>query len=228
MLWTAEQLHAVLMERTKKQIVLKLNHNKTNMLSVCDGRDSALRLSLHHMFLNATENVLDALCRFLCGRYTAKARRTLQDFINTCLQSLDYSATVPRHKLCVQGTVYNLQEVFDRINAEYFETPLSLHLTWYGQRRSSSSRYRATLGQYDGLYRLIKIHRCMDHSEIPSFFMDFVLFHEMLHHVIPPAVDEKGRTRYHGKEFKAREREFKQYREAKAWEEAHKERFFLQ
>ena len=48
--------------------------------------------------------------------------------------------------------------------------------------------------------------------------MAAVVFHEMLHQVIP-IVERNGRRVVHGAEFRRRERQYPEYERAKRWEE---------
>jgi hypothetical protein len=48
--------------------------------------------------------------------------------------------------------------------------------------------------------------------------MEYVLYHEMLHAVVPDEFDPNGRRLVHTERFKARERLFPAYRRARRWE----------
>ena len=58
--------------------------------------------------------------------------------------------------------------------------------------------------------RLIRIHCSLDRSFVPRFFVESVVFHEMLHAVIPP-LEINGRTYHHGAAFRAREQRYPGY-----------------
>jgi hypothetical protein len=51
---------------------------------------------------------------------------------------------------------------------------------------------------------------------VPQSFVEFIVYHELLHHVIPPA-RVKGRYQIHSAAFRQREREFPAYAEAIVW-----------
>ena len=56
---------------------------------------------------------------------------------------------------------------------------------------------------------------------VPRWFIEYVVFHEMLHSVVPDKYDRKRRRRIvHTEEFLEKERKFRWYRRAKAWEVA--------
>jgi hypothetical protein len=64
--------------------------------------------------------------------------------------------------------------------------------------------------------KLIRIHPALDQVFVPRYFVEFIVYHELLHHVIPP-VRVNGRYQIHSPAFRQREREFPAYAEAMAW-----------
>jgi hypothetical protein len=57
----------------------------------------------------------------------------------------------------------------------------------------------------------------LDSPRVPRFVLEWIVFHEILHHVLP--VERAGtRRRYHTEAFRAFERGFERYEEARAWE----------
>ena len=56
--------------------------------------------------------------------------------------------------------------------------------------------------------------------DVPRYFVEFIVFHEMLHQVWPTTVTENGRV-HHPPAFRARERTFPQYEAALRWEREH-------
>jgi len=52
-----------------------------------------------------------------------------------------------------------------------------------------------------------------------------VLYHEMLHSVVPDETDAAGRRRVHTEEFYRREKAFPRYRLARKWEDENLARF---
>jgi hypothetical protein len=64
----------------------------------------------------------------------------------------------------------------------------------------------------------------LDQQFVPLWFLQYVLYHEMLHSVVPDEVS-RGRRRVHTEEFNRRERQFPRYRRARHWEEENLPRF---
>jgi hypothetical protein len=108
-----------------------------------------------------------------------------------------------------QGEFYRLDEVFDRINREYFDGLLGCpQLGW------SRTPSRGMLGHFDPAHNAIIISRIFDRLEVPALALDYVMFHEMLHLRYP--VEHAGARRcVHTREFKEAEKKFPGVREAK-------------
>lgn len=190
-------------------------------------RNNRKTLSLHKMFLEAPDSVIAAVAHYLRGkrREAQKQNLILRGYIEENLSRYDVSNRLDRTKLEQKGRIYHLVPLFDELNRQYFNGELELAVTWFGAW-GRKSRSRIVFGQYHDNLRLIKIHRILDDPFIPEFFLKFILYHEMLHAVIPGHIDERGRFCIHGKAFKERERQFGQYAEAIAWEKKNKNHFF--
>ncbi|HSX04330.1 MAG TPA: hypothetical protein VLG76_06345 [Rhabdochlamydiaceae bacterium] len=117
-------------------------------------------------------------------------------------------------RLKTQGEHYHLDQIYEKINQHYFEGKLDLKISWFGNHKSVAKR-RVILGSYNHRKGLIKIHRVLDHSHIPDYFISFIVYHEMLHHVLPPLWGRYRRRRIHHSEFSAREKQFEEYALAK-------------
>ncbi|WP_236558934.1 M48 family metallopeptidase [Chlamydia sp. 17-3921] len=118
------------------------------------------------------------------------------------------------------GDVYDLQEIYKDINHRLFQDSLNLRIGWFGRDFSGRAR-RVVLGSFHEEEQLIRIHRSLDRIEIPQFFIEYLVYHEMVHSVIPKEYSISGRTIFHGKKFKEYEKRFPLYERAVAWEKAH-------
>ncbi len=206
---------------------LVVNENRSTMLSLLAKRRGAARLSLHKMFLDAPENVIAAIAHYVRGtrRNRGEQNLVLRGFIQQNLSRFDTSNRLNQEKLVKRGRIYDLEPLFEELNARYFEGSLDLYLTWYGAW-GRNNRSRVTFGQYHDNLKLIKMHRILDDPFFPDFFVTFVLYHEMLHAVVPGHIDKSGRFCSHGKAFKEREKLFERYEEAVSWEKMNKKHFF--
>lgn len=108
-----------------------------------------------------------------------------------------------------RGVHYDLEEVFQRLNQQFFDGLLGQpQLGW------SRSASRSMLGHFDPSHNAIVISRIFDRPATPELALEYVVFHEMLHLRYP--VDHTGaRRRVHTREFRQAEKQFPRLREAK-------------
>lgn len=195
---------------TRKRLQIKINRNRVQLLRRTQKR-GYLFVSIHKGFMDAPQEVMHALIAWIEDRETASSRRILSEYMNSI------EVDPPKAKPIIsQGLYHNLQAIFDRLNAKYFHNVLSLTITWY---TAPNKGKQGTYGQYDPHLRSVKINRWLDSPTFPEFFIEFVVYHEMLHAVVPPELDGGGRLIMHTPTFRRREREYEHYEKAIHWEE---------
>ena len=108
-----------------------------------------------------------------------------------------------------QGRFYNLESVFDDLNVRFFYGLLARpQMTW------SRDHARNSLGHYDPAHNAIVVSRVFDHSRVPRYAVEYIVYHEMLHLKHP--VKLRGSRRcVHSAEFQAEERMFPDLERAK-------------
>ena len=110
-----------------------------------------------------------------------------------------------------QGRCYDLARMFARLNRRFFDNELDTPTLTWSQRRT-----RTILGHHDGVHDTIVISKTLDSLEAPEWFVEYILYHEMLH-IKHPARVINGRRYYHTKAFRAEEQRFPRYAEAQQW-----------
>ena len=116
-----------------------------------------------------------------------------------------------------ESKVHDLAKIYHSVNQEYFAGSLSLTICWYGRKKSARRKGRKVLGYYDQRKECIKIHRTLDDPFFPPYYLAYVVYHEMLHHVEPPIQGRRKRkVHHHG--FTSREKQFKEFSLAKDFE----------
>lgn len=124
------------------------------------------------------------------------------------------------------GRYFDLKAIFDKLNAKYFQNRLQRYTITWGRKRKVRPREYFIFGSIQEQDRVIRIHPLLDARFVPRWFLDYVIYHEMLHSVVPDKYDRKRRRRIvHTEEFNEREKEFPWYRRAKNWEEQNLARF---
>ncbi|MBV9490926.1 MAG: hypothetical protein JO069_14575 [Verrucomicrobia bacterium] len=124
-----------------------------------------------------------------------------------------------------EGEYFDLKALFDKVNAEYFDGALEGYTITWGRRRKSPPKEYFVFGTIQEEDRIIRIHPLLDAPFVPSWFLEYVIYHEMLHAVVPEQMDEQGRRKVHTEEFYRREREFHCFQRAKRWEDENLDRF---
>jgi len=200
-----------------RPVLLSITDNRHAMISHSEER-GVVRARVHHMFLDAPARVQDALVR-----YVRQGDREASDLIGRYIESNTprLARVSRRRRLVTHGEHHDLLAVFQRLNEKYFDGALHVLVTW-GVRQARPRKPRATikLGSYAFQDRLVRIHPALDRRWVPRYFLEYVMFHEMLHHAMP-ATRGPGRRLLHPPEFREREREFRHHERALAWEKAH-------
>lgn len=220
---TPAQLQDFLQSYCDQPLYLKLNENRSTMCSI-RWESNEIKISLNRIFLAAPKNVIHALAKAI-EKKNASIPTIVKAFIHKQLVKLDYSAGLDPSQLEHQGQVYNLKELYDSVNQEYFDGKLELKITWFSSEfKQNKSRF--TFGLYFDALKLIKINRVMDTKKFPKYVIRYVIYHEMLHFVSPTYVDKAGIHRAHNKKFKHLEMQFKEYTRAKLWIQKHQGALF--
>jgi hypothetical protein len=190
-----------------------------------DQRDAAkssprYRVRLHHMFADADPQVTRALARYI-GDNDPAASRVLGAYIDSQQHRVRPVGRVhPAPPLEVRGRHFDLAEIYRDLNQRYFEGTIDARITW-GQRPGKARRRNSIkMGSYSVEERLIRVHRSLDRAFVPRYFVEWIVFHEMLHQVHQAEV-VNGRRMFHTAAFLADEASFEHYDRARAWERAH-------
>lgn len=178
-------------------------------------------LRLHHMFVDAPEDVREALGRWLLvGRRARRACERLDTWIHAQLAATPTQRR--RVRLSPEGDVHDLAPLVRALletefSADFDATRPAPGVTW-GRRAASRSRHSLRLGSYEPEAHVVRMHPVLDQAGVPEWFVRFVLKHELLHAVHPPTREPNGRWVLHGPEFQQRERAWPEFRAAEAWE----------
>lgn len=205
----------------KGRVSVTLTDNRYTMISVRRlAKEKRYEVRLHHMFADADPVVTRALAHYIADN-DAEASRVLGDFIDQNSGHVRGRARrQPTQLIFTAGEYHDLRQIYDELNERYFDNKIDAMITW-GQRNGRPRRRNSIkMGSYAVEDRLIRIHRSLDRSFVPRFFVAWIVFHEMLHQVHDIRV-KNGRREFHSKEFLADEAMFEHYDEARAWERRH-------
>jgi len=215
---TESSLKNYLEERLKRPVTLILTENSTAMLSARTLHD-VLCIRLHRMFLGADDRVLDEIVSYLGNRRGRLA--CFRRFVRNNREQMSRKSP-KRILLRARGKFHDLSELFRVIDEASFSGLVESAITW----GSSSPRHpvrESSLGSYSDRTNIIRINPVLDRKTVPRYFVAFIVYHEMLHSAMGTPVTGARRS-IHSREFRKRERLYKNYDRAMAWERGERER----
>jgi hypothetical protein len=210
--WLSAQLTA--------PVTLLWTENRSSMLSARGPTPTGYRVRLHRMFLQAPDGVWHALVAYLRNA-DATASRTIRAYIRQPHPVLAGFQPAPQRPrlLQPQGRNFDLEAIYDDLNQHYFINRVQAHITW-SRRPPQRKRRSIRFGSYQERERLIRIHCLLDQAFVPRYVVENVVFHEMLHQLIPRQY-MNGRWSIHPPEFRCQERRFLYYQQAEQWQRQH-------
>jgi hypothetical protein len=183
--------------------------------------DNRLRIRVSDIFTDAPQAVYHSLALILLSKLYRKKidsthHRTYRSFIlEDHIQARARAARTGRCRRTRvrggQGRYISLEVMFNILNERYFGGTIPKpRLSW------SARRTRYVLGRFDVIHNTIFISRIFDSLDVPVYVCEYVLYHEMLH-VKHLSEIHDSRVVVHTPEFRAEEKRFLQYQEAKRW-----------
>lgn len=214
----AGRLAYAISELLGERVRLAVHDNRSTMVSFRRAPE-AVCYRVHHLFLDAPGEVVRALAAFAAPRLRAGRRREAGRHIDAWVrQNRAAIAPLAPGALRSRGRYHDLGAILERLNGEHFGGEVQAAIGWGRDGRAGPRRSIKT-GVYLHEARVIRIHPALDRPEVPGFYVAAVVFHEMLHQVVPGA-ESDGRRVVHGPEFRRRERAYPDHARAHAWEQA--------
>ncbi|MCP4199126.1 MAG: M48 family metallopeptidase [Proteobacteria bacterium] len=211
--------------RLPEPVDVIFTNNRSTMVSSkrLNGR---IVVRLHRLFRHANEETLDFLALYL-GMRDKKASARIDAFIAAYKNEIRHSAVSNPTPMNSDGQYHNLKVVLERVSKTYFGGKVDVQIGWTRRparkgRKNAKTVSRA-LATYSYRDRTIRVSPILDAIDVPEYVIDWIVYHEMLHHVLP-VEKSNGIHRYHTRRFKTLERAFIHYREAKAWEKVNTNR----
>jgi hypothetical protein len=181
-------------------------------------RDNKLHFRISDLLEAAPETVLHAIAHILIAKIYRKdidpqhATRYRRFVSSKVISDKAHLLRQMRGRKVIHGpvgNVYDLNEIFEELNTQYFYGLLARpQMSW------SQSAARNLLGHFDPAHNAIVVSRVFDHVRIPRFVVEYIVYHEMLHLKHP--VKLKGSRRcVHSKQFQEEEKLFPRLDEVK-------------
>ena len=183
-------------------------------------RSGRVYVRLSDVFESAPPDVMRALAFLLVARLLSKKAPAAHEktyrayaYSPNVLRASDIARQKRGRKVIssARGKVYDLNELFQRINRRYFDGEIEMPvLTW------SKRRAKRILGHHDAVHNTITISKALDARDVPEWFVEYILYHEMLH-IKHPAKFINGRRYYHTPAFRSEEQRFPRYQASQEW-----------
>lgn len=180
-------------------------------------RSGKVYVRLSDICRDASQNVMRAIAFMLVGKLLSKPvpeeyQRVYRDYACSpqVLRALDIARRKRGRKIIssARGTFHDLDKMFDKLNRDYFDDRLEKPTLTWSQRRT-----RRVMGHHDAAHDTIVISKTLDARGVPEWFVEYILYHELLH-IKHPARIIDGRRYYHTNAFRADERRFEHYEKA--------------
>ncbi|MDX6444976.1 MAG: hypothetical protein QOH71_2050 [Blastocatellia bacterium] len=183
-------------------------------------RSGRVHVRLSDLFQTAPPEVIQALALLLVARLLSRKPPRDQEqiyrsyaFSPPLVRASDIARRQRGRKVISSaiGEVYDLERIFAKLNRRYFDGQIEKPILTWSKRRA-----RSILGHHDAVHDTIVISKTLDSREVPEWFVEYILFHEMLH-IKHPARIVNGRRYYHTAAFRAEEKSFPRYQHAQEW-----------
>jgi hypothetical protein len=208
----AEALGDQIRSALGRPVSLAITDNSSSLFSVRD-RGATVLVRIHRMFLRAGRDVIAEITRYIARR--SGGTPLFWSFVKRNRHMIKSSPSRNR-RLRTGGAHHDLAELFSRLNSEYFGGRLGCAITW-GRRSPRRAARTRTLGSYCSDTGIITINTALDRKAVPRYYVGFVVYHEMLHAGLGHE-RVNGRRRIHSPEFRHRERLYRDFARASAWE----------
>jgi hypothetical protein len=183
-------------------------------------RAGRVYVRLSDIFQSAPPEVIRALAFLLVARLLSRKVPSAHErvyrayaFSPQVLRASDITRQKRGRKIIssARGKVYDLDRLFGRLNRHYFDGEMEKPvLTW------SKRRARSILGHHDAVHNTITISKILDSRDVPEWFVEYIVYHEMLH-IKHPARVINGRRYYHTAAFRSEEQRFSRYQASQEW-----------
>ena len=176
-----------------------------------------IKIKIAESLSKAPERILKTLCTILLLKlFKIKVDRGLYKIYRNYLDGSDMLVhsvrkRPPNPRYSPLGKYFNLRELFDQINQQFFNGQLNPPVLGWSLHKA----YRR-LGFYNQEKNLLVISQIFDTKHVPQNVVEYLLYHEMLHIAIP-TVHNNGRRKIHSTAFRQKERKFPDYDRVQKW-----------
>ncbi|HNZ87726.1 MAG TPA: hypothetical protein PKK55_04290 [Methanofastidiosum sp.] len=174
-------------------------------------KNGVLYVKVSDKLKDAPNEIIEALGYVLLSkikgnRVPPRYKRTYNDYIHSIIINESPGETKGCHD--PHGNYFNLEEIFNSVNAKFFANDVPKPFLRWSKRRA----YRI-FGRYDRSKNEIVVSKLLDENKTPIYVVEYIMYHEMLH-IKHGFSYKKGRRRIHTSAFKKEEEKFPYYKES--------------
>ena len=211
------EMQKELSRRSGRRVLLCLTNNRRRMLSVRKRPPDIFEVRMQRIFLDAPSEVLDEIATLLAGGESDRAalRRFTDEAFRDAEPTLRRRSvpSAPRN----ESTHHDIAAYAERLNSTYLGGRSTAGVVW-GRRNNRRGLRSIRFACYDPERNLVIMNRKLDSPDIPGYFVEFVLFHELLHEVLGIGQRADGKRDIHGSLFKLMESTYPDYDKALRFE----------
>ena len=203
----------ILENELNKQVDVIITRNRSVVLSSKTER-KRVQVRMHQVFLEADRRVIRAVAE-LIKKDSSTARKIIDHYIQKNHKKIQAKK---RRGIQLQprGRVYDLTKILKSLSEKYNLRVRGIKITW-SNARIRPGQQSIRLGSYNHEQKLIRVHPALDSPDVPRYFVEYIVYHELLHALIPP-VTKNGRKDFHPPNFKELEQKFSYYKQAREFE----------
>lgn len=210
-----ELLQSLISERLKRPFTITITENRQTMMSLRPQRNGSMNVRLHKFFLTAPDDVLNAVADWARHPRDKAAGVVVDAYIRAHAPKRE-QLPVAAESLQTRGKVHDLLPLYHAVNHAHFNNAIACAITW-GRAPHRHRRRYMRLGSYAPHENLIRIHPHLDEEFVPEFFVQYIVFHEMLHAHLGIGESANGRRSIHPPSFRLMEQAYPDFARAEAW-----------
>ncbi len=210
-----QEFRNALSKLLQNPVQISFTHNRSTLISVRTNNRGIKKLRLQHAFRAVDKSTLQSLAFFVDEKEFDP--QVIDNFLSKKQDLVKFFSRERKETQSIvhRGKFRDLEKVLKKVTDDYGLVIKGIRIAWSRAGKISGRKFSIRFGSFSASKGLIRIHPELDSPEIPDYFVEFVVYHELLHAIYPPeSLGEGARRRVHPSRFRAQERQFKQYKKA--------------
>ncbi len=195
-------------------VEVTFTRNRSSLVSIQAQASGLRKVRLQHGFRAADLRTMKSLASYISSP-NKRSGKVIDEFIREKQDLFESMAKEGRRggRLRVAGRYKKLDRLLRKVIKDYEFKVSGVKITW-GRENSVSGNHSIKFGSYSHRSGTVTVHPALDSPDVPDYFVEYIIYHELLHAVFPPQENSGGRRSVHSSEFKRFEKKFSYYKEA--------------